>query len=1254
MKKKLIPLMLASSLALGATFTLASCAGKNVAEEMLKSLIIQNDGQTISKDFKVTASLKKGENTYNLLWSSNSEYLKVAEEAKDNYYDITVTRPEDNAETVKLTAELDVDGAKSTKEFTFHVSPLDVNDFIEGFKFAQKGALVDSDFDLPQSFTIGSKTAQITWKSNSTDLITISADGKTANVLGAAPKETAQLQATFSYKNVTGSDVYSVIVTRKSTAFEKLRNWYINKGISQEIKGYIVGKDVFSTQYNNTSVYISDENAEGGYYVYRVKCDQATYDKLTFGTLVTVTGSTNTNYNGLIELQAGATITVDESAEKKTKAQLVRNIDEDLIANTTDLFYKESSLVQLNGWKVKSIDNNAKDKAKYVAGTTLNIITLTKKVDNKDIDIKVVANAYVDLDDDTKTALAATCTGLNTGDIVNVNGILGYYNKDKVEYDRASYQINVTDAQSIVKSTEQESTYADAPVVAKAISDVSAKIPARVYENTDLNLDQTTDDGVSITWDFSTTADLYVPKTATFNAGKTQLNIRPVDKKDEVVLVGKFTKGSYTVEEYYNIETINKTPAAMVGDAVIQYRKTDKLKANLPGTYDLLTLDTEYKKVTLSYEILEQKDSNGNTDNIAEIVTKGNKTQLVIGSVDRGDTHTIKYRVTFTCPDGENQPQTQTADFTLTITNEKIISATSVATPEAGKSYVLGAYQGNLKDFYFFDGKVSGNYLTAATGTTAGVNVTVNAAEGGKYTLSFKNAEGKTKYIGLKDTKASNATGNVVVEITDNPFAFDWNSKFQTFTAVINKDAGPREFYISANDSYKTLGAQPIANILKSNYFKSGLYTTIEEKDWTRDEKNAIEKGLFTIPTQLSGDTYTVPTAALCKDVDITVALKAGETNPNGNVSADGKSITFNEVTAESKLNVTVTFKCGGKTATKDVEITISPEVKTAEEFLGAIENNTVKLGDRVAVTGLVTAVAADKLTVSDGTNTFYVYGKINKQDYSNDLLGKVIRVNGTYTIYAGATIDRQVINPVIISQTVDNNAIMDYVKTTIADTINVSEAGTVTLPTTTPFSNVTVVWKENDVALTNNEKVVELSANEQTFNLVAEISVNGEGTVLVTTKQVVLKVASQATSAFMKYVNASANVTPGSNYAADFGLDPNIFNVDFGKGTAQNNPYAVKDSVVRLYAVADGTGSSMTITINSTYVITSIIITYEGQDQAVSTVTGADALTIATTGTPVVQTINYENGQTVVIQNTGASKQVRISSIEIKYQPKD
>ena len=556
MKKKLIPLMLASSLALGATFTLASCAGKNAAEEMLKSLIIQNDGQTISKDFKVAASLKKGENTYNLLWSSDSEYLKVAEEAKDNYYDITVTRPEDNAATVKLTAELDVDGAKSTKDFTFHVSPLDVNDFIEGFKFAQKGALVDSDFDLPQSWTIGSKTAQISWVSNTPDLITISSDGKTANVLGAAPKETAQLKATFSYKNVTGSDVYSVIVTRKSTAFEKLRNWYKETGVAQELKGYVVAKDVYSEQYGNTSVYISDENAEGGYYGYRVKVDQATYDKLTFGTLISISSHVNTQYNGLWEVDSGATVTVFEDEPKKTRAELVRNIDEDLIANTTDLFYKSSSLVKLNGWKIKDLNaTNAKDATKYEKGNT--ILTLTKKVGTTDIDINVVANAYTVLEDTAKTALANTCKGLAVGDIVDISGVLGYNNKDKVKFVRSSYQINVIDAQSIVKSAEQtESTYADAPVVAKAISEISAKIPENVYENTTLNLDQMTSDGVSITWDFSTTADLYVPKIATFNDGKTQLNQKNIN--NAINMLDYFKKQLNLVIDLNELENLSK------------------------------------------------------------------------------------------------------------------------------------------------------------------------------------------------------------------------------------------------------------------------------------------------------------------------------------------------------------------------------------------------------------------------------------------------------------------------------------------------------------------------------------------------------------------------------------------------------------------------------------------------------------------------------------------------------------------------
>ena len=68
------------------------------------------------------------------------------------------------------------------------------------------------------------------------------------------------------------------------------------------IEAYIQAKQLYSEQYGNTSLYLQD--AEGGYFAYRVKCTAEEYAKFEIGKKVKITG-TKTEWEGEVEFAEG-------------------------------------------------------------------------------------------------------------------------------------------------------------------------------------------------------------------------------------------------------------------------------------------------------------------------------------------------------------------------------------------------------------------------------------------------------------------------------------------------------------------------------------------------------------------------------------------------------------------------------------------------------------------------------------------------------------------------------------------------------------------------------------------------------------------------------------------------------------------------------------------------------------------------------------------------------------------------------------
>lgn len=410
-----------------------------LAEETLKSYIFEEDGEVISGEFILPGTIGDFEAT----WTSSNDIVKLTliEADPDNgierAYRVEVGYPEEVTDVVLTVALSD----EVKRSFTVVVNPLSVHDFIAAYRFVNDKATVVEDFALDQSVSFAGKTATISWSVDPAyaDYLEISEDGKTCYVYPTSLNPTVAIKATFNYNGTTADKTYRMTVSEVKEHLQEVDYWYSNTDVNITMKGYVVEiATVFASSYNNISLYIVDEDFCAGYYIYRVGCDQATADRLVPGAPVIVTGTTNTNYNGLIETNAGGQIVIDEDREAINIEETVHALDNEVIGGLFSANYHQSSLVSLTNWKVVEVKT-----APSAASSTETLFVLEKA----GVEVAVIVSKYHEgsytRTDDNSVWKALCEHGVQEGDIVSVKGVLGNY--------KNSHQIAVRSINDIVK-----------------------------------------------------------------------------------------------------------------------------------------------------------------------------------------------------------------------------------------------------------------------------------------------------------------------------------------------------------------------------------------------------------------------------------------------------------------------------------------------------------------------------------------------------------------------------------------------------------------------------------------------------------------------------------------------------------------------------------------------------------------------------------------------------------------------------------
>ena len=456
------------------------------AREKLDLYIFEDDGLVVSGEFVLPGNI----GGFDATWTSSSEFVVLTEvpASEENgtpkQYAVKVGYPETVTE-VELTVALSAD---VTKTFTVIVNPLTVHDFIEAYSFYKEMDTVVEDFALDSTFDFAGETATIAWSVDEAyaDYIEISEDGNTCVVYPTSLNPNVKINATFTYNGHSATKSYKMTVSEVKEHLQAVDYWYANTGVGMEMRGYVVEiATVFAPNYGNISLYIVDEDFCAGYYLYRVKCDQATADRLVPGAPVIVTGTVNTNYNGLIETNSGGTIVIDDEREALTELP-VHALDEEVVGGLFSANYHQSTLVSLTNWKVKEV------KEAPAAGATSTLFILEKGgVEVSVVVSKYLEGAYLTKEDDAVwSALAAH--GIQVGDVVSVTGVLGNYK---------GHQIMPLSIDGIVKG-DTESTYTAGVTAAAAVKAIDKALADNGLNNVvavEKNVALPTVDGATIT-----------------------------------------------------------------------------------------------------------------------------------------------------------------------------------------------------------------------------------------------------------------------------------------------------------------------------------------------------------------------------------------------------------------------------------------------------------------------------------------------------------------------------------------------------------------------------------------------------------------------------------------------------------------------------------------------------------------------------------------------------------------------------------
>ena len=959
MKRKIILILLALVFVFSCVALVACNKGE---KEALDTYLLEQDNQLVDADFTLPVKIRE----YDVTWTSSDSAITL--EKRDSDYLAKVTLG-DAVKEVTLTVSI----GKLSKSFTVRVAEFDVYFIADHYNFVKDKTTVTEDFALDRSFTYQGKTATIDWSVSDAyaDYIAISEDGNTCLVYPTSLLPSVRIKATFTYNNESTTYQYTMAVGLNRTHLEEINYWYYNTGVSIDIKGYVVEiATPYDEGYGNVSLYVVDEEFLAGYYVYRVKTDSANAALIEVGAHVTITGTTNTNYNGLIETNAGGNLVVDTDVPKIDVREHVYALDQDVLGNVPAAIYHQSRLVSLTNWTVKSV------KSAPEAGSTATLFTLTKG----GVDVSVAVSKYLEgaykptADDATWSALAALTGTVKEGDVVSVTGILGNYKGAQIMPLKASDVV-------VGGTADPDGTVYPGQTAAKAIAAVNAALKEagadkRITKTTEFTL-PTESNGVAIAYEICGS-----PRALTLDGSK--FTVTPDKHEIATVKVTYTLKDGetvvYSTVQFFDVESLVPTASTIMDELVAPPAKAEKdfeLDAN--ATWEVvegtgITIENGVAKLTRTAE--DQKVT------LKATVSYNNetKTKNFVVTV-AADPYLAYYRITLDVDSMQLKSNTY-QDGSVTI--DRV----------AFEYTELGNYGDGIQmriDKNDSTGEIEGtSYIANTNAFHAGIKMIVVTLSSTK--TVYDNADAFSFKFGTSadelghEVKFSTVAGQYVYEIVPDAETYTYFS----LTKII--------------ESY-------------SFYFKSIEICFTEPNDITYTDEEKVDAELAALKvdklTYTENGTATLPVAGTTH-TDVTISWASN----NAAVVVDGANLAVTMPDSNAKVILTATVKAGTVEKTKTFTLNLVVDVVDAAYALesgeslngftltgviGKIDDAYSEDYGNITVTIVIDNRVDQPIQCfrlkGEGCDTLAVGDKIT-------VTGNIVNYNGTIEFNSGCTLD--------------------------------------------------------------------------------------------------------------------------------------------------------------------------------------------------------------------------------------------------------
>lgn len=882
MKRKIILILLALVFVFSCVALVACNKGE---KEALDTYLLEQDNQLVDADFTLPVKIRE----YDVTWTSSDSAITL--EKRDSDYLAKVTLG-DAVKEVTLTVSI----GKLSKSFTVRVAEFDVYFIADHYNFVKDKTTVTEDFALDRSFTYQGKTATIDWSVSDAyaDYIAISEDGNTCLVYPTSLLPSVRIKATFTYNNESTTYQYTMTVGLNRTHLEEINYWYYNTGVSIDIKGYVVEiATPYDEGYGNVSLYVVDEEFLAGYYVYRVKTDSANAALIEVGAHVTITGTTNTNYNGLIETNAGGNLVVDTDVPKIDVREHVYALDQDVLGNVPAAIYHQSRLVSLTNWTVKSVESAPE------AGSTATLFTLTKG----GVDVSVAVSKYLEgaykptADDATWSALAALTGTVKEGDVVSVTGVLGNYKGAQIMPLKASDVV-------VGGTADPDGTVYPGQTAAKAIAAVNAALKEagadkRITKTTEFTL-PTESNGVAIAYEICGS-----PRALTLDGSK--FTVTPDKHEIATVKVTYTLKDGetvvYSTVQFFDVESLVPTASTIMDELVAPPEKAEKdfeLDAN--ATWEVV----EGTGITIENGVAK--------------LTRTAEDQKV----------TLKATVSY-------NNETKTKNFVVTVAADPYLAYYRITLDVDTMQLVAQSYQDGTVtiDRVAFEYTELGNYgdgiqmRSKPTTATTPDELTDNSTI--KNTNAF-HAGIKMIVVTWSDTKSVSNNTNAL------SFKFGTSADDLGHEVMLSTVQGQTVYEIVPDAETYTYFSLEKTLYQYSMYFKSIQICFTEPNDITYTDEEKVDAELAALKvdklTYTENGTATLPVAGTTH-TDVTISWASN----NAAVVVDGANLAVTMPDSNAKVILTATVKAGTVEKTKTFTLNLVVDVVDAAYALESGES---------------------------------------------------------------------------------------------------------------------------------------------------------------------------------------------------------------------------------------------------------------------------------------------------------------------------